>query len=147
MGDLSDALKLLLNTAAELHKSAYPCIRKSRCKWEHPGAIGISQRMPQAANSLRFFWSRLAKSVRNLTLCHSNKDKQDGLDLAPRITLARFAPSPLLTKPTFETPVNKSELITHIALKSDISKAAAGRALAGVIEAVSKTLKRVDQSA
>ena len=92
----------------------------------------------------------MAKSVRNLTLCHSNKDKQDGLDLAPRISLARFAPSPLLTKPTFETPVNKSELITHIthiALKSDISKAAASRALAGVIEAVSKTLKRVDQSA
>ena len=43
--------------------------------------------------------------------------------------------------------MNKSELITHIALKSDISKAAASRALAGVIEAVSKTLKRVDQSA
>ena len=32
--------------------------------------------------------------------------------------------------------MNKSELINHIALKSDISKAAAGRALAGVIEAV-----------
>ena len=38
--------------------------------------------------------------------------------------------------------MNKSELINHIALKSDISKAAAGRALAGVIEAVTKTLKK-----
>ena len=38
--------------------------------------------------------------------------------------------------------MNKSELINHIALKSNISKAAAGRALAGVIEAVTKTLKK-----
>ena len=38
--------------------------------------------------------------------------------------------------------MNNSELINHIALKSDISKAAAGRALAGVIEAVTKTLKK-----
>ena len=38
--------------------------------------------------------------------------------------------------------MNKSELINHIALKSDISKAAAGRALTGVIEAVTKTLKK-----
>ena len=38
--------------------------------------------------------------------------------------------------------MNKSELINHIALKSDISKAAAVRALTGVIEAVTKTLKK-----
>ena len=38
--------------------------------------------------------------------------------------------------------MNKSDLINHIALKSDISKAAAGGALAGVIEAVTKTLKK-----
>jgi DNA-binding protein HU-beta len=38
--------------------------------------------------------------------------------------------------------VNKTELIEHISAKSDISKAAAGRALASVIEAVTKTLKK-----
>jgi len=38
--------------------------------------------------------------------------------------------------------VNKTELIEHIATKSDISKAAATRALASIIEAVKKTLKK-----
>ncbi len=38
--------------------------------------------------------------------------------------------------------MNKTELIEHISAKSDISKAAAGRALASVIEAVTKTLKK-----
>jgi len=38
--------------------------------------------------------------------------------------------------------VNKSELIEHIAAKSEISKAAAGRALGSMIEAVTKTLKK-----
>jgi DNA-binding protein HU-beta len=38
--------------------------------------------------------------------------------------------------------VNKTELIEHISAKSDISKAAAGRALASMIEAVTKTLKK-----
>jgi len=38
--------------------------------------------------------------------------------------------------------VNKSELIKHIADKSDISQAAAGRALGSLIEAVTKTLKK-----
>jgi len=38
--------------------------------------------------------------------------------------------------------VNKTELIEHIAAKSDISKAAAGRALVSMIEAVTKTLKK-----
>ena len=38
--------------------------------------------------------------------------------------------------------MNKSELIDHIATKSEISKAAAGRALASMIEAVTKTLKK-----
>jgi DNA-binding protein HU-beta len=40
--------------------------------------------------------------------------------------------------------VNKTELIEHIAAKSDISKAAATRALASIIEAVKKTLKKGD---
>jgi DNA-binding protein HU-beta len=40
--------------------------------------------------------------------------------------------------------VNKTELIEHIATKSDISKAAATRALASIIEAVKKTLKKGD---
>jgi DNA-binding protein HU-beta len=40
--------------------------------------------------------------------------------------------------------VNKTELIEHIAHKSDISKAAATRALASIIEAVKKTLKKGD---
>jgi DNA-binding protein HU-beta len=38
--------------------------------------------------------------------------------------------------------MNKSELIEHIAAKSEISKAAAGRALGSMIEAVTKTLKK-----
>jgi DNA-binding protein HU-beta len=40
--------------------------------------------------------------------------------------------------------VNKTELIEHIASKSDISKAAATRALASIIDAVKKTLKKGD---
>lgn len=40
--------------------------------------------------------------------------------------------------------MNKTELIEHIAAKSDISKAAATRALASLIEAVTKTLKKGD---
>jgi DNA-binding protein HU-beta len=40
--------------------------------------------------------------------------------------------------------VNKTELIEHIAAKSDISKPAATRALTSVIEAVKKTLKKGD---
>jgi len=40
--------------------------------------------------------------------------------------------------------VNKTELIEHIAAKSDISKAAATRALASIIDAVKKTLKKGD---
>jgi len=40
--------------------------------------------------------------------------------------------------------VNKTELIEHIAGKSDISKAAASRALASIIDAVKKTLKKGD---
>ena len=38
--------------------------------------------------------------------------------------------------------MNKTELIEYIAHHSDISKAAAGRALASMIEAVTKTLKK-----
>jgi len=38
--------------------------------------------------------------------------------------------------------VNKSELIKHIADKSDISQAAAGKALGSLIDAVTKTLKK-----
>jgi len=40
--------------------------------------------------------------------------------------------------------VNKTELIEHIAAKSDISKAAATRALTSIMEAVKKTLKKGD---
>ena len=40
--------------------------------------------------------------------------------------------------------MNKTELIEHISAKSDISKAAATRALASIIEAVKKTLKKGD---
>jgi DNA-binding protein HU-beta len=40
--------------------------------------------------------------------------------------------------------MNKSELIEHIADQSDISKAAAARALASVQEAVVKSLKKGD---
>ena len=38
--------------------------------------------------------------------------------------------------------MNKTELITHIADHSDISKAAATRALESVVDAVTKTLKK-----
>jgi DNA-binding protein HU-beta len=38
--------------------------------------------------------------------------------------------------------VNKTELIEYIAGKSDLSKAASARALAAIIEAVKKTLKK-----
>ena len=40
--------------------------------------------------------------------------------------------------------MNKTELIEHIADKSDISKAAAARALTSIIDAVKKTLKKGD---
>ena len=40
--------------------------------------------------------------------------------------------------------MNKTELIEHIAGQSDISKAAATRALASIIEPVKKTLKKGD---
>ena len=40
--------------------------------------------------------------------------------------------------------MNKTELIEHIASKSDISKAAATRALASIMDAVKKTLKKGD---
>lgn len=40
--------------------------------------------------------------------------------------------------------MNKTELIEHIASKSDISKAAVTRALSSIIEAVKKTLKKGD---
>jgi len=40
--------------------------------------------------------------------------------------------------------VNKTELVEHIAGKSDISKAAASRALASIMDAVKKTLKKGD---
>lgn len=40
--------------------------------------------------------------------------------------------------------MNKTELIEHISAKSDISKAAATRALASIIDAVKKTLKKGD---
>ena len=40
--------------------------------------------------------------------------------------------------------MNKTELIEHIADKSDISKAAAARALTSINEAVKKTLKKGD---
>lgn len=45
-------------------------------------------------------------------------------------------------KNQMELQMNKTELIEHIANKSDISKAAAGRALSSIIEAVQKTLKK-----
>lgn len=38
--------------------------------------------------------------------------------------------------------MNKTELIAHIADQSDISKAAAGRALESIVDAVKKTLKK-----
>jgi len=38
--------------------------------------------------------------------------------------------------------MNKTELIEHIAAKSDLSKAAAGRALESIVDAVKKTLKK-----
>lgn len=40
--------------------------------------------------------------------------------------------------------MNKTELIEHIADKSEISKAAAARALTSIIDAVKKTLKKGD---
>lgn len=40
--------------------------------------------------------------------------------------------------------MNKTELIEHIATSADISKAASGRALDAIIEAVKKTLKKGD---
>ena len=40
--------------------------------------------------------------------------------------------------------MNKTELVEHIAGKSEISKAAASRALASIIDAVKKTLKKGD---
>jgi DNA-binding protein HU-beta len=51
----------------------------------------------------------------------------------------------LIIKSTIGTfNVNKTELIEHIATKSDISKAAATRALTSIIDAVKKTLKKGD---
>jgi DNA-binding protein HU-beta len=41
-----------------------------------------------------------------------------------------------------EINLNKTELIEHIAHHSEISKAAAGRALASVTEAITKSLKK-----
>jgi DNA-binding protein HU-beta len=41
-------------------------------------------------------------------------------------------------------PVNKSELIDHIAQQADISKAAASRALEAAIDAITDTLKKGD---
>jgi DNA-binding protein HU-beta len=38
--------------------------------------------------------------------------------------------------------VNKTELVEHIAKQSDISKAAATRALESIVDAVKKTLKK-----
>jgi DNA-binding protein HU-beta len=38
--------------------------------------------------------------------------------------------------------VNKSELVEHIAHHSDISKAAATRAIESIVDAVKKTLKK-----
>lgn len=40
--------------------------------------------------------------------------------------------------------MNKSELVDHIAHHSDISKAAATRALESIVDAVKKTLKKGD---
>ena len=40
--------------------------------------------------------------------------------------------------------MNKTELIEHIAMQADISKAAANRALEAVIDAVKTTLKKGD---
>tara|TARA_Y100001935_G_scaffold107713_1_gene89363 strand:+ start:7454 stop:7726 length:273 start_codon:yes stop_codon:yes gene_type:complete len=40
--------------------------------------------------------------------------------------------------------MNKSELIEAMADSADISKAAAGRALEGMVEAITKTIKRGD---
>lgn len=40
--------------------------------------------------------------------------------------------------------MNKTELVEHIAGKSEISKAAASRALASIMDAVKKTLKKGD---
>ncbi len=40
--------------------------------------------------------------------------------------------------------MNKTELIEHIASQADISKAASGRALQAVLDAVKKTLKKGD---
>ena len=40
--------------------------------------------------------------------------------------------------------MNKTELVEHIAGKSDISKAAASRALASIMDAVKHTLKKGD---
>ncbi len=41
--------------------------------------------------------------------------------------------------------MNKTELIDHVASESDISKAAAARALDSVVQAVKKTLKKGGQ--
>lgn len=38
--------------------------------------------------------------------------------------------------------MNKSELVEHIAHQSDISKAAAARALESIVDAIKKTLKK-----
>ena len=51
----------------------------------------------------------------------------------------------ILHLPFFKRPpVNKTELIEHIANDADISKAAAARALESTIEAVKMTLKKGD---
>ena len=41
-------------------------------------------------------------------------------------------------------PVNKTELIEHIAVQADISKAAAARAIEALIDGVKSTLKKND---
>jgi DNA-binding protein HU-beta len=50
--------------------------------------------------------------------------------------------APSTTQPARGTPVNKTELIEHIAKHADISKAAATRALESMIGAVKTTLKK-----
>jgi DNA-binding protein HU-beta len=61
------------------------------------------------------------------------------------VILSKLLKSALLIKiNNRNNNVNKTELIEHIASKSDISKAAATRALASIIDAVKKTLKKGD---
>lgn len=92
---------------------------------------------PSAENRLEFA-STLLQSVANrdaVRVRGFNRLKQDGCNIFEEIIYLTLFPDEGFF-------VNKTELIEHIAVHADISKAAANRALESVIGAVKTTLKK-----